>query len=69
MRRVSSGAPSSGRASISRDSRRDAVPANAGAKNSDPAASCGRIAGREQRRRRGRERPACALLQPNYGAK
>ena len=51
------------------DSRRDAVPANAGAKNSDPAASCGRIAGREQRRRRGRERPACALLQPNYGAK
>ena len=51
------------------DRRRDAVPANAGAKNSDPAASCGRIAGREQRRRRGRERPACALLQPNYGAK
>ena len=51
------------------DRRRDAVPANAGAQNSDPAASCGRIAGREQRRRRGRERPVCALLQPNYGAK
>ena len=53
--------PASARSS---DRRRDAA-----AKSSDPATSCGRIAGREQRRRRGRERQTCALLQPNYGAK
>lgn len=33
---------------------------------SDPGAACGKIAGRSRRSRR--ERPQCALLQPNYGA-
>ncbi|UOO84682.1 DEAD/DEAH box helicase [Neisseria dumasiana] len=32
----------------------------------DPGAACGKIAGRSRRSRR--ERPQCALLQPNYGA-
>ncbi|UOO76708.1 DEAD/DEAH box helicase [Neisseria sp. Dent CA1/247] len=35
-------------------------------RHNDPGAACGKIAGRNRRSRR--ERPQCALLQPNYGA-